>query len=331
MARDLATVLLLLGFSSLLVAQVQSSSACELSVRVRTSNERSIEAPIHVEVLASQGLIAAAQVVGDHSAEFQVACGKTYSLTVSGTDIETVTTPYFEINSLEQLHTETVHVKFVKQKTDDASAPGSPSISVSEMNVPKKASTEMDKGLDAYSRGDMEKAAAYFQRAIAEYPSYARAYDMLGVTVMKNSSPNRAKARELFSKAIQVDSTFWPGYVDLARMDVQDKNYAESETLLAKAIAGNPSMLDAMALLATAEFANQQYDKALADVERIHALHNHEQFAELHIMAGKVLSMEGHPQEAVAQFQLFLKEKPDSPEVGSVRKQIAALEVGQQP
>jgi tetratricopeptide (TPR) repeat protein len=197
------------------------------------------------------------------------------------------------------------------------------------MNIPRKARAEMNKGMDAYAKGEMEKAAAHFEKATAEYPRYARAYDMLGVIAIKGS--NRVKARELFSKSIQADSAFFPAYVDLARMDLQDQNYAGSESLLAKVLAVNPTMADAVALLATAEFANKEYDKALADVQRAQALPNHEQFAELHIMAGKVLMMQNRREAAIAQFQLFLIEKPDSPQGESVREALASLKAGQQP
>ena len=93
---------------------------------------------------------------------------------VVGNGFEAVTTAYFEINPLEMIHTETVHVKPTKEKPNGESIPGSPSISVSEMNIPKKASAEMNKGLEAYSKGDMEKAAAHFEKAIAEYREAVR-------------------------------------------------------------------------------------------------------------------------------------------------------------
>jgi hypothetical protein len=48
-------------------------------------------------------------------------------------------------------------------------------------------------------------------------------------------------------------------------------------------------------------------------------------------MAGKALSMQNHPEAAIAQFQLFLKEKPDSPEAEGVRKVLAALMAGPRP
>ena len=329
MTRTLATVLPFLMLSSFVVAQLQTSDNADLSVRVLTSDERAIEATIQVEVLSAQGVIATVQTTGGEPAQFRVKNGKTYRLRVSGTGIEAVTTPFFEINALEPAHTETVHVKPENQKQAEGQMPGSPTISVSEMNTSKKARAEMNKGLDAYSKADMEKAAAHFEKAIAEYPLYARAYDMLGVIAIKAS--DRSKARALFSKSIQADVTFSPAYVDLARMDLQEQDYAASESLLAKVIAVNPSFPDAVALLATTEFANKEYDKALVDVQRTHALPNHEQFAEVHIMAGKVLRMQNHREAAISEFQLFLKEKPTSPEAESVRQAVALLQAGQQP
>jgi len=320
MTRSLVSVLVFLVFSPFLVAQTAN---CDLTVRVRTNDERSIETQIQVELSTPQALVATAHINGGESAQFRIANGKIYRVTVSGPGIETVTTSNFEINGLEPNHTETVHVKPAKQKGDEELTSGSATISVSEMNIPKKASAEMNKGLDAYSKQDMEKAAEHFEKAVAEYPRYARAYDMLGVIAIKGS--NRTKAREMFSKSIQTDDTFWPAYVDLARMAVQDQNYAESESLLGKVIAQNPSMPDAVALLASTEFANKEYDKALLNVQRTHTLRNHEQFAEVHIMAGKVLRMQNHPEAAITQFQLFLIEKPDSPLVGSVREALASL------
>jgi tetratricopeptide (TPR) repeat protein len=272
--------------------------------------------------------MATLHIYGSEPAQFRVANGRTYRVKVSGRGIETVTTGYFEVNPLETLHTETVHVKAADDKPAGESTPGPPTISVSEMNIPKKATAEMNKGQDSYSKGEMEKAAAHFEKAIAEHPRYARAYDMLGMIAIKNS--DRSKARQLFSKAIEADGAFLQAYVDLARMDLQDQDYAGSESLLAKAIAINPLMPDAMALLASAEFANKEYDKALADVDRTHALRNHEQFAEVHIMAGKVLSMQNHSQAAITQFELFLREKPDSPQAESVRKALASFHAAQQ-
>lgn len=328
MTRSVAYVFVLLLLSCM-VAQPQSRENCDLSVRIVTHDERGVEGQMQVEVLSPQGTtIATVHVTGGEPVQVRVANGNSYGLRVSGAGIKTVTTPHFEIIPLEEAHTETVYVQPENEKETRESTPPAPTISVSEMNVPKKASAEMNKGLEAFSKGDMAKAAAHFEKAAAEYPQYARAYDNLGVIAVKND--NRPRARELFSKSIQVDEKYTPAYVNLARMDLQDQNYTETESLLQKVLAVTPSQPEALALLTGAEFANKEYDKALIDVERTHALPNHQQFAEVHIMAGKVLQMQNRPEAAIAQYQLFLIEKPDSPQAESVRKQLTILQAGQQ-
>jgi tetratricopeptide (TPR) repeat protein len=327
--RSLTLIPLLILCSTSLTSQQDTKENCDLLVRVRTLDERSLETPVQVQVLAPQGLITTANVVGDQTVHFHVSSGKSYRLNVSGTGIQTITTTYFDIEGLEQRHTETVHVRATDQKQTAKPPLGSATISVSEMYIPDKASAEMKKGIEAYAKGDFTEAASHFEKAASEYPRYARAYDMLGAIAIKQ--PDRVKARDLFMKSIEVDNTFSPAYVDLARMELQDKRYGESESLLTKAVAFNPSLPAAVALLTTTEFANKEYDKALADVERTHALRNHEEYAEVHVMAGRVLRMQNHPDAAIAQFQLFLNEKPESPEAESVRQSIAALRAARQP
>jgi hypothetical protein len=67
MTRSRGPVLVLLTFASVLVAQIQEGARdnCDLSVRVRTANERTIESPVQVQVLSPQGVIATVQINGD--------------------------------------------------------------------------------------------------------------------------------------------------------------------------------------------------------------------------------------------------------------------------
>lgn len=328
MRRSFAFALATLVFSTCLAGQSSPNKDCALMIRVRTMDERSVQSLVQVQLLTVEDIVVGTRNVNNGDpAEFQVGNGQTYRLSITGNGIEPVNT-YFEISPLEPSHTEIVHVTPDLRNVPGKTTPGAASVSVSELMIPPKAGAEMKKGLEAYTKGNMEKAAVQFQKAVAAYPRYARAYDLLGVIAIRKS--DRAKAREFFSKSIQVDNTYAPAYVDLARMDFQDKEYAETESLLQKAISMNPSMPDAMALLAATEFSNKEYDKALADVDRMHALHNHEQFAEVHLMAGRVLRMQHHPQQAIAQFQFFLVEKPKSPEAEGTRRAIAALQAGQQ-
>jgi tetratricopeptide (TPR) repeat protein len=308
----------------------QSESPCDLTVRVHNTQDRSLDTPVQVELLSPQGTpMMAAHVTGESPAQFQVMPGNSLKLRVSGPGIETTTSDSIYIYAWERSHSETVNVNMVDSsganKATDRTG-DSPTVSAAEMNIPPKARDELQKGTDAFLKGDLKKAQEHYEKAAAIYPQYARAYTDLGVIAIKGG--DRGKAREMFSKSISVDEGFLPGYVDLARMDFQDRNYQQSEKLLQKVMSVNPSIPDALALLASAEFMNKEYDKALADAQRTHRLPNHEQFADIHLVAGQVYQMKNREQDAIAEYQLFLKESPNSPRVPSVQKQVAQLQAG---
>lgn len=332
MRCSLLMPLLLLTFVSAATAQNdrQNESPCDLSVRVRNMQDRTLDTPVQVELLSPQGTpMMAVHVTGESPAQFQIMPGATVKLRVSGPGIETTTSDSIYIYAWEHSHSETVNVNTVDTSDQNQAANGagnSPTVSLAEMNIPARAREELQKGTDAFAKGDLKKAQEHFEKAVAIYPQYARAYTNLGVIAIKEA--DGAKAREMFSKAISVDEGFLPGYVNLARMDFQDKDYQDCEKLVQKVMSLNPSMPDAVALLASAEYMNKEYDKALADALHTHDLPHHEQFADVHLIAGQVYEMQNRTQDALLQYQQYLKESPNSPRAPMVQKQIAQLQAG---
>jgi tetratricopeptide (TPR) repeat protein len=324
---SILSVLLLTLMGAAGAQRRQNESLCDLSIHIRAMNDTSFDIPLLVELLSPQGTpIMAIHTSGASTADFRVLPGSTFKVRVSGQGIETTTTSNIVLFANEQMHVETVNVNTVEPPEQKKPATGSATVSVAEMHAPPKAREELQKGTDAFLKGDLKKAQERYEKAAAIYPQYARAYTDLGVVAIKEG--DRAKAREMFSKAISVDEGFLPAYVNLARMDFQDRNYQESEKLLQKVMAVNPSIPDALALLASSEYMNKEYDKALADAQRTHRLPGHEQFADIHLVAGQVYEMKNRQQDALAEYQLFLKENPNSPRAPMVQKQVAQLQAG---
>ncbi|HZD30622.1 MAG TPA: tetratricopeptide repeat protein, partial [Candidatus Angelobacter sp.] len=144
--------------------------------------------------------------------------------------------------------------------------------------------------------------------------------------VMEVKSGDRAKARSLYLKAIELDDKLLPAYVQLARLEIQEHNYSQAESLLREAMLLFPDMPDLIAVLATAEYGNKEYAKALADAQRVHALPHHEQVANVHLLAAQILEMQNRDPDAIAEYRLFLTEAPSSPQAKAVQHAIADLE-----
>jgi tetratricopeptide (TPR) repeat protein len=315
-------------FATLLCAQQPHLQVCQLTIHVRASDDRDLGRQVQIELLSPSGTpVGTAQTNDDGTAYFQVSSGVTYRALISGKNIESTSSDFFIMGG-QQNHTENLTVKRIASSRI-TSPNGSRTVSVSEANVPESAKAEMQKGVEAFDRGDLDQARQKFEKAVSIYPRYARAYGNLGIIALK--SKDRKAAREFFSKATHADDTYLPGYIGLARMEVQDKNYTGAESLLAKVLLLNPGMPEAVALLASAEYGNKEYEKALADAQRVHTMPEHQQFANAHLLAAQILEMQNREQEAIAEYKAFLSESPTSPQAPAVQKAIADLEAAVHP
>lgn len=314
-------VILLVLLPASVWSQQGSVDLCQLTIHVRMADDREAGSYLQVQLLSPVGTpVSIGTTNADGTAYFQVSSGVTYRVRVSGHSIETTESEFFIMGG-QYSHNENLNVKRIAAMAREGI---SPSISVKEMNVPAKAQEEMQKGIEAFDKGDTAKARQRFEKAISIYPQYARAYENLGVMVAK--SGDRAKARSLYSKAIEIDPTFVAAYVQLARVEIQDKNYSQAELLVNKAMLLNPEMPDAIALLAAAEYGNKNYDKALANAQRVHTLPHHEQVANVHLLAAQILEMQNRDKEAIAEYRLFLTEAPNSPQAKAVQQAVTDLE-----
>jgi tetratricopeptide (TPR) repeat protein len=245
-------------------AQAVSTHKLELHVTLTTGVP--ISSVVRVQVLDLNGIPIAEAYANrkEGVAEFQNFFSEgTYRLLISGANIET-TAAETQIVPTETNHREYVRVKPTKQRIESVPAAGNSSASVETIAVPEKAKDAFNKGVGFYGKGDSVKAKEEFEKAIAIYPQYARAHNNLGVLYLKEN--DKTKAKDEFSTSIRDDVNFAPGYINLAKIAISDNQFPEGENELNKAISLDPTALNALALLTSAEYANQEYDRALVTV-----------------------------------------------------------------
>jgi Tfp pilus assembly protein PilF len=329
MARNKVLIPMIVVAAMLLRAQQPRNDVCQLVIHVRASDDRDLGIHVQVQLLSPAGTpVGTALTNDDGTAYFQVSSGVTYRAEISGRNIESTTSEFFIMGG-QQSDTENLTVRRTSSARSGTNPNTSPTISVSEIDIPPKAKAEMQKGVEAFDRGELDKARERFEKAVSIYPRYARAYDNLGIVALK--SKDRKAARDFFSKAIQTEDNYLPAYIALARLEVEDKHYTDAESLLTKVLALNPGIPEAVAILAGAEYGNKEYDRALADAQRVHAMPKHEQFASVHLLSAEIMEMQSRNQEAVSEYKLFLSEAPKSPQASAVQKAIADLEAVPQP
>jgi tetratricopeptide (TPR) repeat protein len=295
----------------------------EIRVHVTWENERPVDDVVHVQLLNNMELpIQNTFTDKEGLAVFRNLKQGDYRIKVESPKITTTVSQWVRLYQSQGMHQEWVHVSPREANGALGGKPGGV-VSSAEMNIPEKARKEVDKGMESMGKNDMPAATEHFQKAVEVYPNYARAWFNLGV--IKAQAKERPGAKEMWEKAIAVDSKFVPAYFSLARMSIADKQPQEAEKLLTKGLSVDPDNAEGLFLLANIQFMQGQYSQVVATAGRVHS-QEHKRYADVHVIAGQSLLKQGQDQLALEQFDIYLKEYPDSPKAAQVRQAMAQIQ-----
>lgn len=226
----------------------------------------------------------------------------------------------FDIEQTESHHLERI---YVRRKSGAASVPsaGAGSVPAIRLRIPAGAQKEFHRGAQALEHKDWQEAKKRFEAAIARYPDYDLAYNGLGVAAM--SAGDVEAARRAFERAIGLNQHFSEAYRNLARILLSERKYAEAEVHLAKSLETEPLNAWALTNMAYAQLQTHKFDEAIASARKVLALHKG--FANAHLIAAKALEATHQPEQALAEYQLYLQEDPNGPNAARAREAIARI------
>ncbi len=300
------------------------SEDTEIQIRIHWPNGRPVKDPVHVQLVNSAGIpIAGTYTMQDGMAEFRNQRFGTYQLKLDGATIADTLTPRFQVIPGEGNHMEYVQVSPKEQNAAGGNAPGPMSMSAAEMNIPENARKEMDKAMEYFDKNQYKDADKHFQKAVEIYPKYARAWNNIGV--IKAKGGDRPGAVEAWKKAIDADDKFASAYFNLARVSIANKQPAEAQALIEKGLSSNPNDVEGLFLLTSALAMQGKWDAALDAAKKVHAK-DHKNYVDVHMIAAQGYAGKNQPKEAIAEYELFLKEDPDSPKTAMVRQKMAQLQ-----
>lgn len=190
--------------------------------------------------------------------------------------------------------------------------------------LPKQARDQFEKGNKALQKNDFTSAKKHFGEAIAAAPDFSIAHLNLGVAEMNLQELDNA--RQEFEAAVKIDPQLALAYQDLGVLEIQKKNFVAAEAPLRKANRFRPKDLKTLTLLAYARALNHEYASAIATAQRVHLEQDHGGYAYAHMIAATALQSSGRIPEAIAEYQLFLKENPKDPRVDVAKKALQELQ-----
>jgi len=242
-----------------------------------------------------------------------------YRVRVFGSDIEETWVEDVQPGRGDSTITVALHRK--NEKTNQAGAQGG-LVSAAGLNVPSKAQKELEKGNSALAKGKLQEAIQHFQTAVEIYPKFDLAWNNLGVAKMK--SGDLQGGREAFEKALQANDKSARAYVNLARIDMHDKNYAAASERLTRSLTVEPLNADALSLSCEAALLEGKTTEVVEASIKLHSV-PHEGLSLCHYAAGVAYTNMNKPTEAVNEYHLFLKESPENSLAAKAREAIQEL------
>ena len=285
----------------------------ELRIRVTLSNDHPLTTPVRVQIMIS-GAPANETFTDDRGEAVFYVPGGIYRVKISGQDIEETTTDSFQIDSLMGVHVEFVRVPLKADAQLRLSTESS--IAIVDINVPRKAQKEFNKGVENLAKNKLSEAKARFEAAIALYPQYATAYNYLGVAEIRNGQT--APAQAAFQQATKLNDKYADALLNLGKIMYQQQKYAEAEDALGRVISLDPQNTLVLTLLAQTQLVNGKLDLALANARRAHAT-NLPHMASTHLIAARVLESRRDMPSAMVEYKLYVKEAPNTPAATQIK------------
>lgn len=300
------------------------SRGIDLVVHVVFPNDHPAGEYIGVELDAATGGIVS-QLFTDFRGEvtFHGIASGSYIVRIKGGEVKDTSSDVIAIESFDTYHTEYIHVQPAREDAETAVKSTQGSISAADLKIPDKARKEFDKGNEAAAKGDSTKASEHYQKAVEIYPKYAMAYNNLGVIYVKSN--DKVRAREAWSKALEADPNLATANANIARLDLMDHDFASAIPLLDRALSVQPKQGEVLLLMCEAQLLAGHFDQALLYARKVQAVGD-QKYEMARIVAGRALEAQNRPDLARVEYEVLLKEAPQTPEAAEARQSLARLD-----
>ena len=199
--------------------------------------------------------------------------------------------------------------------------PPSPIPALTDLSAPKNARKLFQQGVHFLQDHHVDEARAKLQKAIAEYPCYARA--RTGLASIEIAARDLDSAAANLREAVRCDPGFPDAGALLGKVLNNQKKFAESEEILKQGLRLSPDAWELYDQLATAHYNLGQYGKAQDEWLRVLAL-DPAPPPELHAKLAAVYLRGGARDKAYAEMQAYLRADPNGRFASAFRAEMLA-------
>lgn len=203
----------------------------------------------------------------------------------------------------------------------------SPVVSAVDLQAPDDARKEFEKGREDYFKKKYNDADKHLAKAVAIYPKYSSALDLLGRS--QRAGRKDDEAEKSFRAAIAADDKIVAPYLHLAALLATHGKWPEVIAASDKAIEldakgyTEPYYFKAVACLMT-----NQLQEAKLSVSKVLDIDKDHRFPRAELMMGNILRSEGNDTQAAEHLRTYLKMEPHGPDAAKIEEYLAKIEQG---
>jgi tetratricopeptide (TPR) repeat protein len=292
-------------------------NAIPIDGQVRTSDNSPLPKNVRVILETSEGAFSDQQFPGaDGRFRFLTVQGNKYRITVVADGFQRATQNVDDDWGAN--HSPTIYLVPSGKKS---SAP--PAEAASDRAAPKQARKEYEAGNRALQAGNPEEARKHLEKAVSEYPCYARAQTALGVTLVMQHQP--AAAESAFRSALKCDAGFLEAYQRLAILLKGQNKYAECEAILDEGVRRFPAEWGLHYQLGNAKAGLGDYPDAEQEFLKAQTL-NTEPPPEIHLRLAEFYRDWKKYDKARAEAETYLRTDPHGPMAEPAREMLQELQ-----
>ena len=282
----------------------QQLTGLHIQGKVKTSDSGPLPMDVKVVLERAEGVFVTQQFVGNQGKfEFDNLSEETFRVIVTAKGYQTVV----QVVDMHYLASRFPSIYLTPEAKKDTGPKPANTVSATDLAAPKKAVKEYQKGHVALQSEKYDEALEHLDKAIAEYPCYARAYSTRGVTLSMQHQFSSAETS--LRKAISCDAGYLEAYLQLGMLLNLENKFGDSETTLQAGLQHFPAEWQLYYQLGISERGLKQFDKAEAAYLKAESI-TPEVPAEFHAKLADVFLREKKYDKAYSEMQAYLRAAP---------------------
>jgi predicted Zn-dependent protease len=197
-------------------------------------------------------------------------------------------------------------IKAESCETWTEAAVNSPTVSVSRLDVPNKASREFQKACGDFKSDKLKSAEEHARKALKIYPNYAAAWVILGQIL--HAEHQDREAIEACHRGKSADPSYAPPYICLAEFSARANDWDEAYSLANYALSLDPAT-DPYAFLftATADFHLKRMEQAELYALSAEKLDRWHHIPDVHILLARLYEVKGDRTGEASELRKYIK------------------------